>query len=135
MKKIHKTGFLFFLALLPAAGFLITGMKNHPADELTDCVKKYRSEWGRTCSACKQEGNTYTVFLRNECSRTVDVKCAVQEVEKRWRTFTRLNLAVGDSMTAYACNSTGKYLYWVRKAGDKSITFPADEEINITYAK
>lgn len=104
-------------------------------NDLSECVKKYNSEWGRTCSACKQEGNTYTVFLRNECSQAVDVKCAVQEVEKRWRCFIRLNLAIKDTMTGYACNSSGKYLYWVRKAGDKTIVFPSDEEINTNYSK
>ena len=104
-------------------------------EDLTGCVKKYNAVWGRTCSACKQEGNTYTVFLKNECTQTVDVKCAVQETEKRWRTYTRLNLATGDTMTGYACNGSGKYLYWVRKAGDKTVTFPADEEINVTYGK
>ncbi len=122
------------LPLLCTAGLLFTSF-HPPGENLTECVKKYRSEWGRTCTACKQEGNTYTVFLRNDCQQAVDVKCAVQEVEKRWRTFTRLNLAPHDSMSAYACNSTGKFLYWVRPAGDKTISFPADEEINITYGK
>jgi hypothetical protein len=114
--------------------FAFSNHKYQQAD-LNECVKKYRAEWGRTCSACKQDGNTYTVFLRNECDQVVDVKCAVQEKEKRWRTFTRLSLAPKDSMSAYACNGAGKYLYWVRKSGDKSIEFPTDEEINISYQK
>jgi len=106
-----------------------------PGQELTECVKKYNAEWGRTCSACRTEENTYTVFLRNECSQPVDIKCAVQETEKRWRTFSRLGVAPGDTMLAYACYGTGKYLYWVRKADDKTVVFPTDEEINTTYAQ
>lgn len=132
MKTLLLTLFIFSIsvtsALTPLAAY-------KPQQEYSDCVKKYKAEWGRTCSACKQEGNTYTVFLRNECNQAVDVKCAVQEIEKKWRTFTRLNLNPKDSMSAYACNGAGKYLYWVRKAGDKTISFPTDEVINTQYNK
>ena len=132
---MKKTALLLLIFLGLSGKQASTHIRSYAVPDLSECVKKYRSEWGRTCSACKQEGNTYTVFLRNECTNAVDIKCAVQEVEKRWRTFTRLNLAPRDSMSAYACNSTGKYLYWVRKAGDKTITFLSDEEINTAYGK
>jgi hypothetical protein len=128
-------GSLFLSVLFLFSGFNL--VQDQPLQEqvLTECVKKYNAEWGRTCSACKQEMNTYTVFLRNDCNHVVDIKCAVQEAEKRWRTFTRLSVAPKDTMLAYACHGTGKYLYWVRKSNDKTVVFPTDEEINNTYSK
>lgn len=126
---------LLFIFVFTCSNVEIFADKSIDSEDLFSCVKKYHHEWARACSACKQEANTYTVFLRNECTQPVDVKCAVQEVEKKWRTFTRLKMMPADTMLAYACNGNGKYLYWVRKAGDKTVPFPADEEINITYGK
>ena len=60
-------------------------------------------------------------------------KVAAQEKDKRWRTFTRLAMQPGDSIVAYACKGTGKHMNWAKAAGDNSVTFPTDEEINKAY--
>jgi hypothetical protein len=44
-------------------------------------------------------------------------------------------MAPKDTMIAYACEGTGKYLYWARKADDTSIFFPTDEAINEQFKK
>lgn len=111
--------------------FIICAFKFIPQDkDYNTCVKKYDSKWGEECKQCPAFNNSYKVFLRNTCDETIDVKCAVQEVDKRWRTFTHSTMAPNDTMIAYACNGSGKFRYWARKSGDKSVTFPTDNEIN-----
>lgn len=104
-------------------------------NDITDCIKKYASKWGENCIQCYNSDNSYKVFLRNVCTEKIDVKCAVQENTKQWKTFIRTEMFPNDTMVAYACNGTGKYRCWVKKAGDKSIQFPSDGEINATYNK
>jgi hypothetical protein len=70
------------------------------------------------------------VNLKNVCSEKIDVKVAVQERSNRWRTFNMNNMAPGDTISGYACEGTGKYVFWTRQAGDKTIEFPSDEEIS-----
>jgi len=65
----------------------------------------------------------------------LDVKVAAQEKDRRWKTFSRINMQPKDTIVGYACNGNGKYLYWVRKAGDNIIVFPTDDEINNQFAK
>jgi hypothetical protein len=36
-------------------------------------------------------------------------------------------------MSAYACEGSGKYLYWVRRANDSEIVLPTDREIITAY--
>ncbi|MBK9401842.1 MAG: hypothetical protein IPN36_13625 [Bacteroidetes bacterium] len=104
-------------------------------EDINRCLVKYRSEWSKPCSQCQDYSKSYRAYFRNECKENLDVKVASQEADKRWKTFSRLNMQPGDSIVAYACKGTGKYLYWVRKAGDAVIVFPTDEEINNQYAK
>lgn len=113
----------------------ILGNSAQPQEEnaLSHCVEKYRHEWSKPCAQCTDSKKSYRVYFRNICDEKLDVKCAAQETDKRWRTFTRLAFVPGDSMVAYACNGNGKYLYWVRKAGDLALPLPTDEEINLLY--
>lgn len=104
-------------------------------DNLQNCLEKYRSEWSRYCSQCSDYSKSYRAYFRNVCRDTLDVKVAAQETDKRWRSFTRLALPPGDSLVAYACKGTGKYLYWVRKPGAAQFVFPDDEAINQQYPK
>lgn len=103
--------------------------------EMNKCLVKYRSEWSKYCMQCSDYSKSYRVYFRNECNEDVDVKVAAQESDKRWRSFSRLTMHPGDSIVAYACKGTGKYLYWVRKPGDAQYVFPTDEEINQQYAQ
>jgi hypothetical protein len=68
------------------------------------------------------------------CAENIDVKVAVQERTMRWRTFSQNNMAPGDSISGYACTGTGKYIFWSRTAGDKTVVFPTDEEIEKEYS-
>ncbi len=106
-----------------------------PEEDINRCLVKYRSEWSKPCTQCTDYSKSYRAYFRNECSEKLDVKVAAQENDKRWKTFSRLNMEPGDSIVAYACKGSGKYLYWVRKAGDNVIVFPTDDEINQQYAK
>jgi hypothetical protein len=107
-------------------------------DNINDCLVKYRSEWSKPCTQCQDYSKSYRAYFRNVCKEAIDVKVAAQEADKRWRTFSRLNMQPNDSIVAYVCNKgtgTVKHMTWVRKAGDLSIAFPTDEEINNQYAK
>lgn len=104
-------------------------------DDLSGKLVKYRSEWGKSCTQCKDLIGTYRVYFKNTATQPLDVKVAAQEKDKRWRVFSRLAMQPNDSIVAYACKGTGKYMSWVKAAGDNSITFPTDEEINLQYGK
>ena len=103
-------------------------------DPMAQCLKKTSSEWGSNCGSCYNSTKSYRVNLQNSCTENIDVKVAVQERTNRWRTFNQNNLAPGDSISSYACEGTGKYVFWTRKAGDKTIVFPTDEEIEKEFA-
>ena len=103
--------------------------------DYSECLTKKSSVWGEKCSQCMNYNDSYRVNLINVCKDTIDVKVAVQENTKRWRTFLRSNLAPSDSVSAYACIGTGKYIYWAKKAGDKAVSFPTDEVINLNNQK
>jgi hypothetical protein len=102
-----------------------------------ECVVKASSAWGKPCEKCEfyKEGykrdnsGTYQVELRNDCSETVEVKVAMQEQNGMWRTFPLKVLAANETMTAFACQGTGKYLYWVRRLNDTEVVMPSDREI------
>ena len=106
-----------------------------------DCVIKSTSEWGKPCEKCEayKEGfkrdysGVYRIELKNACNETVELKVAMQEKSGIWRTFPIKALAAGGTMTAFACDGTGKYLYWVRRLNDTEILLPSDQEILTEY--
>ncbi|HNQ13893.1 MAG TPA: hypothetical protein PKM16_11855 [Bacteroidia bacterium] len=121
----------FFISVIA----LTAEIKPINSEDVTACIVKYDAKWGQDCKQCNNSSKSYTVYFRNECSRILDVKLAVQESDLRWRTYTRLNMRPEEIISGYACAGTGKYLYWVRKSGDNSVSFPGDEEINAQYAE
>ncbi|HKR06724.1 MAG TPA: hypothetical protein VJY62_18965 [Bacteroidia bacterium] len=123
--------FIFFLFTTS----LLYSQETEQGDAYSNCLKKTSSKWADNCQQCFSSSNTYRVYLTNVCQETLDVKIGAQETTKKWRTFIRTTLAPGDSVSAYACVGTGKYIFWARKAGDKEIVFPTDEEINLKYTK
>lgn len=125
-----------FIALLSIGFAGLVGYFDHepPSDiEYGDCVEKYRSGWGEEGSQCTKWNDSYAVYLRNTCNEKIDVMVCVQETDKTWRRFQHSGMAPRDSLRAYACVGTGKYLSWARKAGDESITFPTVDEVNKKY--
>jgi hypothetical protein len=132
MKKavsLSLTGILLFTLLLCVISI------GKSEENINECLVKYRSEWYKPCTQCQDYSKSYRAYFRNTCKEAIDVKVAAQESDKRWRTFSRLNMQPNDSIVAYACKGTGKHMMWVRKAGDNVIVFPTDEEINQQYAK
>ncbi len=117
---------------------LVAGAQDRNYDE---CVVKASSDWGKPCEKCesyrdgykRDHSGTYQVTLRNTCSETVELKVAVQEMNGVWRTFPVKALAANESMTAFACQGTGKYLYWVRRLNDTELLLPSDQEIITEY--
>jgi hypothetical protein len=101
----------------------------------TDCVVKYRSAWGEDCSQCAAWNDSYVVYLKNTCDQSIDVMVCVQESNKEWKRFHHTAMAPGDSLRAYACAGTGKYLAWGRRAGDESVVFPTIEQVNKDYTE
>ncbi|MCF8275657.1 MAG: hypothetical protein K9J17_02895 [Flavobacteriales bacterium] len=101
----------------------------------TDCLEKYRSSWGEECSQCTAWKDSYVVYLKNTCDESIDVMICVQEDNKQWKRFHHTSMAPGDSLRAYACVGTGKYLSWGRRAGDESVVFPSIEQVNQEYNK
>ena len=118
---------LFFII---AFALLILSAKGY--DEVNKCVIKYKSEWGKPCVNCPEPITTksYRVYFRNECYTKLDIKVAAQEMDKRWKTYTKKEAGYGDTIVAYACKGTGKYLYWVKRSGDTSVDLPTDNEVS-----
>ncbi len=120
------------LSILAGIFFLATCSFSQGIDYM-ECIKKTSSEWGGDCIQCPVKKDTYRVFLKNNCSESVDVKIAVMETIGRFRTFTFSSVLPNDSVSGYACTGNGKYFFWAKKTGDKSLLFPDDEEIQRDY--
>lgn len=109
--------------------------------DANNCIVKARSAWGQPCEKCEyyKEGykrdfsGTYRIDLQNTCAQLVEVKVAMQEKNGTWRTFPVKALAPNETMSAFACQGTGKYLYWVRRVNDTEIVLPSDQEILTEY--
>lgn len=112
-----------------------SGLSLNDQKSYTDCVLKYRSAWGEDCSQCASWNDSYVVYLKNTCNEPIDVMICVQESSKEWKRFQHSGMAPGDSLRAYACVGTGKYLAWGRRAGDESVVFPSLEQVNRDYAE
>jgi hypothetical protein len=122
-----------FIVALYIAGFLSSDVNDASQTDYADCVQKYRSGWGENCSQCVNSMDSYAVYLKNSCTEAIDVMVCVQETDKTWKKFQHSQMAPSDSLRAYACIGTGKYLSWARKAGDESTVFPTLEEVNKKY--
>ena len=125
---------LLIISMLTAS-FLTNEEKSGDQKNYTDCIVKYRSDWGEDCSQCTQWNDSYVVYLRNTCDQSLDVMICVQEDDKTWRRFQHTGMAPNDSLRAYACVGTGKYLAWAKRAGDESVVFPSIEQVNQDYAE
>jgi hypothetical protein len=127
------------LLLIPAfMGMAFNGIAQDQS--YSDCVVKVNSAWGEVCEKCeaykgyrRDYSGTFRIDLKNACNDIVEVKVAVQEASGTWRTFPIRTLAAGQTTTAFACNGTGKYLYWVRRLNDTEIILPSDQEILTEY--
>ena len=124
-----KSKFLILtLFVLAAVTVLITASNGN--EDVSTCMVKYKSEWGKPCVSCTEYGKSYRVYFRNECYNKVDVKVAAQENDKRWKSYTKIEVGYADTIVAYACKGTGKYLIWVKKSGDTAVDFPSDDEVS-----
>jgi hypothetical protein len=130
-----KSKFLASLIIFTFTTFVSFGQATEEKD-YSAMLKKCHSKRGERCLQCSNfTPNSYTVLYKNIGSEKIDVKFAVQEANKQWRIFLRPGIAPKDSVAVYACDGTGKSLYWARKAGDTSTEFPTDANINKEYAK
>lgn len=127
MKKILPYTIFSVVLVVTALFFAEVGKGD---DDINHCLVKYKSEWSKECSQCLDYSKSYKAYFRNECAKKIDVKVAAQEADKRWKTFVRLEMNPKDTVVAYACKGTGKYLYWVRESGDNTVVFLTDDEIN-----
>jgi hypothetical protein len=104
-------------------------------DDYSDCLVKAESKWGEKHCLNVPPDDTYRVSLKNTCKENIDVKVAVQENDKRWKTYLFTEMKPEEVVAAYACKGTGKYLYWAKKTGDNSVEFPTDAKITAEYGK
>lgn len=119
------------LAIMSIAFLLLTGFRlQQDEKDYSACLKKVQKKFGAETKTCPSSSKPYRVWFINECNDTLAVKLAVQEKSKQWKTFTRLQLMPGDTISGYACNGTGKYLYYAKQFMDNSVDLPSDEEIN-----
>jgi Tfp pilus assembly protein PilX len=118
----------FFSALLVCLFIHNSRAQSHETD-YSECLTKVHSAWSTACSQCLSAENTYRVYLKNTCNETVESKVCVREKANRWRIFHFRSIAPGDSVSAYACEGTGKYMHITRKAGDMNVLLPDDNEI------
>jgi len=121
------------IVALGIAGLFSSDVNDASQTDYADCVQKYRSGWGENCSQCANSVDSYAVYLKNACAEAIDVMVCVQETDKTWKKYQHSKMAPNDSLRAYACIGTGKYLSWARKAGDESTVFPTVEEVNKKY--
>lgn len=127
------------LTLIASLALALTTMAQDQS--YADCLVKTQSRWGAPCEHCfnytesykRDFSGTYQIDLRNSCRDLIEVKVAVQEKNGTWRTFPVRALGPEESMSAYACEGSGKYLYWVRRANDTEIVLPSDREIITAY--
>lgn len=127
---------LILLSLLITVAFAFAPSKNeiNPQEvEWNDCLTKYASAWGEDCLKCQFKKDTYKVKLKNTCTDALDVVVCVQEDDKKWKYFAFNGVAPRDSVIGYACKGTGKYLKFVRKAGNKEIILPTADQVNAQY--
>ncbi|PLX01065.1 MAG: hypothetical protein C0594_14625 [Marinilabiliales bacterium] len=117
------------LFLLP----LISGISISDEKDWNDCIEKYDSKWGEQCTGCNVYKDSFKVFLKNTCNEAVDVQVAMQNTNKKWQVYYKGNLNQGDTLSAWACKGSGKWLYWTRKAGDTEIEFYNEYQINSIY--
>lgn len=101
--------------------------------EWNECLTKYASAWGEDCLKCQFKKDTYKVKLKNTCTDALDVVVCVQEEDKTWKYFAFNGVTPRDSVIGYACKGTGKYLKFVRKAGNKEIILPTADQVNAQY--
>jgi hypothetical protein len=122
--------FLFLVVVL-IVGFVSSAFLEE--EDLAKYIVKYKSEWGKSCLQCMESKGTYRVYLKNTYSEKLDIKVGVQEKDKRWRIFQRLNFSPNDTIVGYACKGTGKYMVWTKLSSDSSTELPSDGEINAQY--
>jgi len=122
------SGFMMMMALM----FVIYPVNSKERD-WNECLEKYDSKWGNKCANCMTSKDTYLVSLRNVCTEKIDCLVCVQEKYKNWRCYTNLAVKPQDTVYGYACKGAGRYLYWVKRAGDNQISFPTVDEVNSTY--
>ncbi|MFN3874833.1 MAG: hypothetical protein ACK4L7_02840 [Flavobacteriales bacterium] len=106
-----------------------------------ECLVKTSSRWGAPCDHCERYtdgwkrdfSGTYQLELKNTCRDIIEVKVAVQEKNGTWRTFPVKALPPGETMAAFACEGSGKYMYWARRVNDTEIVLPSDRDIITAY--
>lgn len=130
--KVSKNIVLAFFAIsLGLFGFVAKQEVDY-----AEFVKKHATYWGLKGTQCGDyTPDSYTVVLKNTSKDLLDIKIAVQEKSKKWRCFNHESVAFNDTIIGYACTGNGKYLKWVKKAGDRTTVFPTDQEVNDQYAK
>ena len=109
------------------------GIGDEDQQDWNQCVQKATSEWGGGCLNYGFSEEKYTVHLVNSCTEVVDLMSCVQRTNNQWSCFYRLDMKQSDTLHAYACRGNGKFLKWVRKAGDITTKFPSRKEVNDQY--
>ncbi|MBK7946988.1 MAG: hypothetical protein IPJ85_17520 [Flavobacteriales bacterium] len=127
---------ILFTAAISAAGMCLGQDQSY-----ADCLLKTSSRWGAPCEHCQSYvdgfkrdfSGTFQVEFKNACREVIEVKVAMQEKNGTWRAFPVRALGPDERIEAFACEGSGKYLYWVRRANDTEITLPTDREIILAY--
>ena len=139
-KTMKSTALILVFLLTPLADFSAGGenrgeKKSQGSTGMNACLDKYDSQWGLKCTNCPESENTYRVSYRNICTDKIDVQICVQETSKKWKMISYRGVPPQDTLSAAACNGTGKSLFWVKKAGDREVVFPTIDQINKDYSK
>jgi hypothetical protein len=125
MKTLTVAGCILFVLLCVTA---FSGNDKLSSDT-SDCLQKVKSVQGEKCGDCNDFKNSYTVYFVNVCDDTLDIKVAVQNLNKTWKIFEKENMAPHDTLVAWSCEGSGKFLKWVKKSGDRNTIFPTNMDI------
>lgn len=129
--------FVARMLVIPFCAGLFFGTSTAQDRDRSDCVVKTNSAWGQACEPCqfytadmkRDHSGTFSIELQNTCNDLLEVKVAMQEQGGTWRIFPTRVLAGNESLNAFACKGTGKYMYWARRVNDTELVIPTDQQI------
>lgn len=98
-----------------------------------DCVIVLSNTWGKPCAQCAGSTDAKVLILKNTCSYSIDITCGLERMSGEWKFFERNNLAAGDTMMLYVCDSPrSKHKFDFRKSGT-NLPLSACEDYNKEY--
>lgn len=115
--------------------FIMLSLNSIAQKDYNTCLKRNNTSFGEAIDKCTYNEDIFQAEYQNVCTEAIDVSIALQRTDKKWDCFYYNSVKPNAKVNVYVCKGTGKSLKWVKKAGDKEVSFPTKEEINKMYNK